>query len=559
MNPTTKNLLKIDSSYNRDMLMRDVIAGLTIVVLLVPQAMAYAMLAGLPPVMGLYASTIPLIIYALFASSKHLAVGPTAITSLLVFSGVSAFAEAETSQYIAIALVLALMVGMIQLLMGVFKLGFIVQYISGAVINAYTSAAAFIIGLSQLGHLLGIELENHLQLHHLMYDVITSFGDLNVITAAIGMGSIISLILVKKYMPRIPSALFIVVVTIAVVFAFGFEAEGVDIVGAVPSGLPELGVPEITFDTVQMLIPTAFLVALMGFMESLAIGKTIADRENYTLDANQELKSLGLANMSSAFVQAYPVNASLSRSAINHQAGAVSQVASLVTAAFIILTLLFFTSYFYYLPQAALAAIIMVAISKLVDFRTLKYLWKVKRTDGINWLVTFFVTLFLGIQWGFFLGALFSFAIIINRSTKPNIVELGLLGQEGNFYDRNRFPEAKTFENTVIARVDASLHFANISMLKNAVNKMINDRQDVKFMVIDLAGVNDIDVGSIKVLKEMVESLAADRGITLYFTNMKGPVRDVVERAESEDGTIHSSMYRTIEQALEAHGVSERQ
>lgn len=394
--------------YNPDFFKRDLIAGLTLFVMLVPQGMAYAMLAGLPPVMGLYASTIPLIIYALFASSKHLSVGPVAITSLLVFSGISAYAEPGTGTFISLALTLTILTGIIQLLLGFFRAGFIITYISPAVLGGYTSAAAIIIGLSQLKHLLGINIGNYLQVHLLLLEVARTIGQIHLPTLTIGLLSIVFLLVVKKVSPRIPGALLIVLLTIAVVYGLQLHTQGVNIVGNVPKGFPTFQPPVLSMTLAWQLLPVAVTIAILGFMESFAIGKAIAEKEHYTIRPNRELTALGIANVVGSFFQSYPINGSFSRSAVNHQSGGATQFTSVITAICVFITLLFFTSFFYYLPNAVLAAIIMVAVYKLINIGQFVGLWKARRSEGWSWIVTFVLTLTLGIQWGILLGVLFS-------------------------------------------------------------------------------------------------------------------------------------------------------
>ncbi|MDQ0253096.1 SulP family sulfate permease [Evansella vedderi] len=401
--------LNIPSNYDRELFTKDLIAGITLFVMLIPQGMAYAMLAGLPPVMGLYASTIPLIVYAIFASSKHLSVGPVAITSLLVFSGISAYAEPSTTNFISLALSLTILTGIIQLLLGLFRAGFVIKYISGTVLVGYTSAAAIVIGMSQLQHLLGVDLGNYLQIHLLFTELLAKISDIHLITFFLGVGSIAFLVLVKKFSPRLPEALLIVLMSIFTVLLLGLHKEGVQIVGHVPKGIPSFAVPNFSFELFKQLIPIAFTISILGFMESFAIGKAIADRENYTINPNKEFKALGIANIVGSFFQSYPINGSFSRSAVNHQTGGVTQVTSLVTAGLILLTLLFFTAFFYYLPKAVLAAIIIVAVYKLINIQQLVHLVKVRSAEAWSWCVTFFSTLLIGIQWGILIGVLFSF------------------------------------------------------------------------------------------------------------------------------------------------------
>jgi sulfate permease, SulP family len=537
--------------YNRDILSKDLIAGITLFVMLVPQGMAYAMLAGLPPVMGLYASTLPLVIYALFASSRHLSVGPTAITSLLVFSGISTVGQPGTSEYVTFVILLALMVGLFQFLFGVLKLGFIVRFISPAVLGGYTSAAAIIIALSQLKHLIGIDLGNYFQVHLLVHNVINRVGSLHVITLVIGISSIALLIILKKVSPRAPAALLLILVSIISVYSLGLNKEGVKIVGMVPSGFPSLVFPSFTFITVKQIILPALTIALLGFMESLAIGKSIADKEKYKINPNRELKALGLANIFGSFFQILPINGSFSRSAVNHQSGGATQMVSIFTGILILITLLFFTSYFYYLPNAVLAAIIIVAVYKLIDLKQFKKLIKIKPVDGWSWLVTFLATLLVGIQWGILIGATFSFYQLLSRMFKSSIIEIGYLEMEKTFRDLRRFPQAKTLDDVIFLRIDSSLHFANIFYLEEKIRHLLFQRAKVNLVILDFSGVNDMDTTACKSLEEFKDQLKQQSNIELYFVGMKGSVRDTAYRAGWGTKYKKDIGYVTIEKLLE--------
>ncbi|SDZ65740.1 sulfate permease, SulP family [Evansella caseinilytica] len=539
--------------YNRKLFMRDVVSGLTLFVMLVPQGMAYALVAGVTPVMGLYASTIPLLVYAVFASSRHLSVGPTAITSLLVFSGVSMYGQPGTPEVVSQVILLALMVGTFQLLFGVFQLGFVVKFISPAVLGGYTSAAAFVIAISQWKHLLGIPTGTHLQVHLLLMDTVSELKELHWLTFFIGVGSILALIILKKLDHRIPAALLVILLSIFFVYFFALETKGVQIVGTIPGGLPAVTFPEISLAALRTLFVPALTIAMLGFMESLAIGRTIADKENYKILPNQELKALGLANIFGSFFQSFPINGSFSRSAVNHQSGGVSQVASVITGVSIIVTLLLFTSYFYYLPNAVLAAIIVVAVYKLIDFRQISRLVKGKAPDKWSWLLTFVVTLFIGIQWGILIGAIFSLLLLLSKSSKPDIVEVGYVEEEKVFRNLERFPHAKTLEGTKILRIDSSLYFANVIYLEEKLADLFPEKFEFNRLIIDFSGVNNMDASSLKVLEAFMNE--QDRqGKKVFMVGMKGPVRDVVHHAGWDKKYPEQIRFSTIEQLLKEKG-----
>lgn len=540
--------------YKREDLGGDFSAGLIVAVMLIPQGMAYAMLAGLPPVVGLYASTIPLIIYALFGSSRQLAVGPVALVSLLTLTGVSALAEPGSGEFVALAALLALMVGIIQFGLGLLRAGFVVNFLSHAVISGFTSAAAIVIGLSQLKHLLGVDLKSTNSVFVLLWDAAQKLGEINLITLAIGLMSIAALVLFRKIAPRFPAPLLVVALSALAVYVFGLHEKGVSIVGDVPQGVPSFALPAFGLDSVTSLLTVALTISFVGFMESIAVAKSIANREKYKVDANKELVGLGLANVAGSMFSAYPVTGGFSRSAVNYQSGARTPLASVMTAVLIVLTLLFFTPLFYYLPNAVLAAIVMVAVYGLIDFLEPVKLFKVKKVDGWTLLITFAATLLIGIEQGILVGMAFSLALFIWRSAYPHTTEIGYLPEEEVFRNVNRYPEAQTFPNTLVVRVDASLYFANTAFWESWLNKAAFDRPDLKYIVLDFSAVNDIDAVALETLEDLMESLR-ERDIEVHIASMKGPVRDIVEKAgwTKKFGTDISHL--SVQHALETFRV----
>ncbi|MFP8784160.1 SulP family inorganic anion transporter [Planococcus plakortidis] len=536
-------------SYKKSDLSGDLNAGLIVAIMLIPQGMAYAMLAGLPPVIGLYASTVPLIIYALFGTSRQLAVGPVAMVSLLVLSGVSLLAEPGTDEYISLVLLLMLMIGVIQLLLGVFKLGFIVNFLSHAVISGFTSAAAIIIGLSQLKHLIGVSLEADKNVFLIVGETIRRAGEINPATLAIGLGSIILLILMKKYVKKIPGPLVVVVLSILAVYLFNLNGLGVKIVGEVPAGLPSLSLLAFQMDALIALLPIALTISFIGYMESIAMAKAIAAKEKYKIDPDRELVGLGLANVGGSFFAGYPVTGGFSRSAVNYQAGARTPLASIITALLIILTLLFFTGLFYYLPNAVLAAIIMVAVYSLIDAKELKYLFKVNKVDGLTWLLTFLATLLIGIEQGIIAGAIFSLLVFIRRSAYPHVAELGYLPEEDVYRNTDRYPDAETDPEILIFRVDASLYFANMTFLEEQLCKRLAEKPETKWVVFDFSSVNSIDAVAIHALEDLMEQCQSGK-VKMVFAGIKNTVLDVLKRADWERKYGDRIHYMSIEDAL---------
>jgi sulfate permease, SulP family len=539
--------------YRRADLGGDLSAGLTVAVMLVPQAMAYALLAGLPPVVGLYASTVPLVVYALFGSSRQLAVGPVAIVSLLTLSGVSALAEPGTQEYVALAAVLALMTGVIQLVLGLVRAGFVVNFLSHAVISGFTSAAAIVIGLSQLKQLLGIRLAADHSVFGLLWEAARRLGEANPYTVVIGMASIVALVSARRLVPRFPAPLLVVVLATLATYVLRLDLRGVSIVGEVPGGFPGFGLPVFGTGVVLALLPAALTISFVGFMESVAVARSIASRERYRIHANQELAGLGLANIAGAAFSGYPVTGGFSRSAVNYQAGARTGLASILTALLVTVTLLAFTSLFHYLPSAVLAAIVMVAVYGLIDVKEAVHLFRLKPVDGWTLVLTFAATLLIGIEQGILLGAAFSLLVFIWRSAYPHVAKLGWLEREQVFRNVARYPEAEVVANVAILRVDASLYFANMAFLESWLRAVVVEEPEVRTLVLDFSGVNDMDAVAVETLERLMEELGS-QGVTLHIAAMKGPVRDLTARAgwgARFDGQVG---HFSVEQALQRIG-----
>ena len=524
-------LLRSLRGYGADHLRGDMTAGLTVAVMLIPQGMAYAMLAGLPPIVGLYASTLPLAVYALFGTSRQLAVGPVAMVSLMVAAAIGTMAKGGTSEYVAYAVMLALMVGVIQLAMGISRLGFLVNFLSHPVVSGFTSAAALIIGFSQLKHLLGANIERSHHVHEIVVQAIAHGSDINAATVAIGVGSIALLLGLKQWNPRFPGALAVVVVGTLLVWGLGLHERGVAIVGKVPQGLPSPSLPAFGFATFKELLPIAVAISLVGFMESISVAKAFARKNRYEIDANRELIGLGLANVASSIVQGYPVTGGFSRTAVNGQAGARTGVASLITAAVISLTLLFLTPLFHYLPKAVLAAIIMVAVFGLVDLKEVKHLYKVKRSDLALLSLTFVATLSLGIEQGIVAGVVASLLVVIFRTTRPHTAVLGRIPGTHVYRNVKNYEQAETFDGVLAIRIDAQFYFANVTFLKETLARLRRAATSpVQAIVINAASINHLDASADAALHELAEELRG-LGVELFFANVRKPVMDVMTRS----------------------------
>ncbi|HJK94770.1 MAG TPA: solute carrier family 26 protein [Polyangiaceae bacterium LLY-WYZ-15_(1-7)] len=518
-------------NYDRKNLGGDVSAGLTTAVMLIPQAMAYAMLAGLPPIVGLYASLVPLAIYSLLGTSRELAVGPVAMVSLLVAQGVAPLAETGTEAFVMYAVLLAGMVGLMQLLMGVFRLGFLVNFLSHPVISGFTSAAALIIGFSQLKHLLGIDLERSKNIFVILQNAVGAMSEWHVATIVIAVASIALLMGLKKWKPVFPRALAVVVLGSLAVFALGLEEAGVRIVRDVPAGLPSPSLPTMDLEAIQSLLPIAVTISLVSFMESISVAKAFARKNRYDVDPSQELVALGAANLGGTLFGAYPVTGGFSRTAVNAQAGAKSGLAGLITAAVIGLTLLFLTPLFYFLPKAVLAAIIMTAVFGLVDIAEMKHLWKVKKSDLALLVLTFVATLGLGIEEGILVGVGASLVTFVVRTTRPHVAVLGRLPGTEEYRNVERFPEAETTPGVLAVRVDAQFYFGNVTFLKDMLkSEELAMDAPLRAVVLDASGMNQLDSSAEAALEELHEAYE-ERGIRMVLAGIKGPVRDVLKRS----------------------------
>lgn len=494
--------------YNREHLEGDVSAGITVGIMLIPQGMAYAMLAGLPPIYGLYAAIVPQLIYAILGTSRQLGVGPVAMDSLLVAVTVSQFAQTGSDQYIILAILLGFMVGVIQLFLGILRLGFLVNFLSHPVISGFTSAAALIIGFSQLQYLMGIDLERSQFLHKILIEAWIHIPNINPYTLGIGVLGMIIILSVKKINKNIPAPLVVVVFGILAVWFLGLDAYDVAIVKEVPSGLPKLQMPNLDQTAMSQLLASAFTISIVAFMEAIAVAKAIHTRhKDYKLIPNQELIALGAANIVGAFFQSFPSTGGFSRSAVNDQAGAKTNLAAIISAFFVMLTLLFLTPLFYYLPKAVLASIIMVAVFKLISIQDVIDLWKNgHRRDFIILLLTFITTLSIGIQKGILVGVLLSIM--------------------GTLYD-TMFPQI-TISNwdfsadfkAIIVRYEEQLYFANSTFFKEKMEAILLEKYDsIQYLILDGSSIHRIDSTGQKALEDVISSYR-DQKIEVKLVNM---------------------------------------
>lgn len=517
--------------YKKTDLQGDLSAGLTVGIMLIPQGMAYAMLAGLEPIHGLYAVTVPLLLYAIFGTSRQLAVGPVAMVSLLTAAGIASLNPASPEQYLLYALTLAFLIGVIQFGMGLFRSGFVVNFLSHPVINGFTSAAAIIIGLSQVKHLLRVNLPNSEHAQEMVVAIFQNLGQIHWITFGIGVIGIIIIKYGKKIHKSFPAPLAAVIVGIALVSGFNLTELGVKIVGDVPGGLPSLSSPTFDIASWKTLLPIALTISLVGFAESFAVAKTIqAKHKNYRLDPNQELIALGMANFGAAFFRGYPVTGGFSRTAVNDNAGARTALASIISALLIVLTLLFFTGLFYNLPSAILAAVVLVAVSGLIDLKEPIHLWHKDKADFGMLIATFLITLTLGIETGIISGMLLSLLMVIYKASRPHIAQLGRVPETNIFRNVARFKNLEIREELLMVRIDGPIYFANVEFIKNRIDHWLEEKNGkTKMLVFNMESVTNIDSTGAHEINEWIMSWRKS-GIDVSMTSIKGPVRDVLSR-----------------------------
>ena len=546
--------------YRRADLTPDLTAGLTVGAMLVPQGMAYAQLAGLPPEVGLYSVTLPLIVYALFGTSRQLAVGPVAVVSLITASALAEVAEQGTSEYLTAAALLALLVGVLNVALGVIRMGWVTNLLSHSVLVGYTAAAAIIIGTSQVKHVLGVKIPRTEEWLATIEELARAIDGTRALTLAIGIVSLIALIMLKRWRKTFPGALAVVLVGVGGSVLFDLSEREVAVVGDIPGGLPGLGLPSLGDGLLGTLIPAALIITIVGYAESIAVAKTYARRNRYDVDPNQELVALGAANLAAGVFSGQPVTGGFSRTAVNASAGARTPLASVVSAALIVIVLLVATGLFTQLPQAVLGAIVIAAVSSLVDTREMRHIVKVKRSDTLTMVVAFGATLVLGVELGLGVAVLASIAVVVFRLMNPHSAELGQLPHSETYRNLDRFPEAIRHQHVGILRIDVSLNFANANFLKQRLRALEADHPEgLHAIVLDGGGINDLDASAEATLSDLLTEYA-EREIAVHLANMKGPVRDVLIRSGlwSRLGPtrVHPSVHAAVLAATTADHVS---
>ena len=547
-------------NYTRSRFKGDFIAGITVAIILIPQGIAYALIAGLPPIYGLYCALVPQLVYAVFGSSRQVAIGPVAMDSLIVATGVSTLALAGSDSYIAIAILLAFMVGGIQFLLGVFRLGFVVNFLSKPVISGFTSAVALTIGINQFRNLFGVDFIQSDQIQYVLEDIWFTITDFNSHTTIIGLISVTVIIILRKINKKIPNALIVVVVGILTIRYFGNDFVDVAIVKDIPSGLPSFSFPELDISQMKELLPIALTLVMVGYLETISIGKSLeAKQDEYKIRPNQELMALGLSNMIGSWFKAYPSTSSFSRSAINQESGATTGMASLVSVFMVLITLLFLTPLFYHLPKTVLAAIIIVAVFGLVNIKEAIFLWKANNLDFWLLIATFFSTLLFGIEYGIMIGVGLSLIILIFRTSRPYVAELGKVPDSDFYRNRERFTEVIVDNEVLVFRFDAQLFYANSSYFIETLELMVEAKgAHLKLIVLDAESINRVDSTGVEMLKERIR-FYHKKGILFYFAGVKGPVRDHLFRGKILDIITLDHFYMRVNGAVNYYKTGEKE
>lgn len=548
-------------NYGSRGLWADIAAGITVGVLLIPQGMAYALIIGLPPVYGLYASLAPLLIYALLGTSRSLAIGPTALSSLLTVAAIGPLAAGDPQLLITLAISMAFWAGLIRFLLGTFQLGFLADFLSKPILSGFTAAAGIIIASSQLKHILGIQTPGSEGFLSLWTYTFSHLGDVHIPTLVLG-GSALAFIgvmrisWIKKRIP-VPGTLLLVVLAIACSYFTNCEARGISLVGTITPGLPYFTLPNLNLSWAGKLLPGAITLAVLGFIESISIAKWAAQQQqDHVVKPNQELASIGLANMAGAFLQGFPVTGSFSRTAINHQLGNRTQVSGLVSALFVLLTLLFLTPLLYFLPKAALAAIIIMAVIKLVDIPLAKRLWQVDKPDFMTWLITFLATLFIGIEMGVLTGVLLALLLVVYQTARPHYAVLGRLPGSNMYRNVARFPKAIQRPDLLAIRFDARLFFGNAGTFREIFTQEIQQKPDVKLVVLSASSMHALDATGVDALREVWRD-CQEKGIVFYISGAIGPMRDACFRHGLFKEISRKAFFLSVHDAVAAFDAAE--
>ena len=549
--------------YNRKDFSSDVIAGLVVSIMMIPQGLAYALLAGLPPEIGLYASVLPIIAYALLGSSRALSVGPAALLAIMTASFTSQFATAGTPEYNGIAILLALISGLFLILLGVLRLGFLANLLSHPVISGFVTGSALIIAMSQVKHFFGIPASGN-SLSEICISLYQHIDHINWYSLAIGLISLFSLFWLKKHFKTLlvkigitPYAaslfskagpVFVIILSTAAVVIFSLVDKGVLVVGDVPSGLPSLALPEWSLSLIKDLLPAAIILSLVGFIESVSIGQAFATRERQKINTDNELIGLGSANLLSSLSGGFAVTGSFSRSAVNFEAGAKTQLAGVLSAALVLISLYFLTDLFYFMPNAVLAATIIMAVISLVDFKTVFSVWRYSIRESISMIITIVTVLIFGVETGIIVGVSISILLFLWHTSRPHIAIVGKVPGTEHYRNIERH-DVEVLPEILTLRIDENLFFGNCRMLEEKVSSLVAERKQLKHVVLMFTAVNMVDVSALESLETIAESLKLI-GVKLHFSEVKGPIMDRLKRSGIFDeltGEVFLSQHKAMQ------------
>lgn len=545
------SFLKIPFRLDASTFRFDLVAGITVSLVAIPQSLAYAQLAGVPAYYGLYAALIPTIVGAIFGSSGQLSTGPVAMTSLLTAASVAPLAAHGTETFYAFVILLALISGLFQILFGMLRMGVLLNFLSHPVLMGFINAAALIIGLSQLPTMLGIPAQ---QSSHFLIDigqVLTHIDMMHGLSLGFGTAAIFMLLGLKRYAPKLPGVLLTVALLTWISYAIDFAGMGGRVVGAIPQGLPALSLPPLDWRASMDLLPAAFVIALISFMEAMSSAKVIAIKTRQPWDENKELVGQGLAKVAAAFCHSMPVSGSFSRSALNLAADARTGMSSIISALFVLLTLLFLTPLLYHLPKPVLAAIIMVAVTNLLNFKVIAHAWRASRDDGIASVITFVATLAFApnIQNGILTGIILSLTLLLYRMMRPRIVLLGV-HRDGTLRDAELHNLPRLHSRLGALRFDGALRFVNVSYFENAILKLERDNPEIDHILVKCSGINEIDASGVDMLANLTQRFKSN-GITLCFSGCKKQVLDVMERTGLNQRIGPDNLFATDQAAFD--------
>lgn len=550
--------------YRAETFVNDGVAAIIVTIMLIPQSLAYALLAGLPPQIGLYASILPLIVYAIFGTSRTLAVGPVAILSLMTAAAAGKIAPTGSPEYIQAALILAFISGALLLGLGLLRMGFLSNFLSHPVISGFITASGLIIAASQLKHILGVPASGH-NLFEIVHSLISHLQDVNVPTLAVGLSSLVFLFWVRGQLKPLLKKLgigdkaatiiaragpvFAVVVSILVVAILRLDEAGVRILRIVPTDLPKLGMPGFDAGIWMELLGSAALISLIGFVESVSVAKTLAAKRRQKVDPNQELIALGASSLSAGVSSGYPVTGGLARSAVNFDAGAETPAAGAYTALGIALATLFLTPFLFFLPQAVLAATIIVAVLSLVDIKAIRTVWAYSKSDFLAMAATILMTLGFGVELGVLTGVGLSLFLHLYNTSKPHFALVGQVPGSQHFRNIERH-SVVTSDSVVTLRIDESLYFANARFLEDTVDGVLANSPSMKHLILMFPAVNRVDASGLESL-EAINHRLKDAGVTLHLSEVKGPVMDRFQRTHflvELTGKVFLHQYEAMEE-----------